>query len=74
MASMRAVIGRYKTDEEGIRRSFLLAQDVQAVLPEAVSADDDGILSLRYTETIPLLVAAINELKAEFDNYKLTHP
>jgi len=64
--SLRAVIGKFKTDSPGVRRAFLIAQDVQAVLPEAVDADSDadGTLGLRYTETIPLLVSAIKELKA----------
>ena len=61
--TLRAVIGKYKTDEEGTRRSFLIAQDVQAVLPEAVF-DEQGTLMLAYTETIPLLVAAIKEQQA----------
>jgi hypothetical protein len=66
VSTLRAVIGKYKTDEDGTRRSFLIAQDVQAVLPEAVSTADDeqGTLSLRYTEVIPLLVAAIQEQQA----------
>jgi hypothetical protein len=62
VASLRAVTGRYKTDAESMSRSFLIAQDVQKVLPEAVSTDADGTLSLRYTEVVPLLVAAIQEL------------
>ena len=74
MSTLRAVIGKYKNDEEGTRRSFLIAQDVQVVLPEAVTSitQEDGseILSLAYTETIPLLVAAIKELKAEVDSLK----
>jgi hypothetical protein len=73
---LRTVIGKYKTDEEGIRRPFLIAQDVQAVLPEAVTidSDEDATLGVAYTDIIPLLTAAIKELKAEFDEYKLTHP
>ena len=63
VSSLRAVIGKYKTDEEGVRRTFLIAQDVQAVLPEAVF-DEQGTLMLAYTETIPLLVAAIKEQQA----------
>lgn len=62
VASLRAVTGRYKTDAESMSRSFLIAQDVQKVLPEAVSTDADGTLSLRYAEVIPLMVAAIQEL------------
>jgi hypothetical protein len=60
VSTLRAVIGKYKTDEDGKRRAFLIAQDVQAVLPEAVF-DEQGMLMLAYTETIPLLVAAIQE-------------
>jgi trimeric autotransporter adhesin len=76
VSSLRAVIGKYKKDDEGTRRAFLIAQDVQAVLPEAVNKRDDeiGTLGLQYTDVIPLLVAAIQELKAEFDAYKLSHP
>lgn len=68
--SLRSVIGKYKTDEEGTRRSFLIAQDVQAVLPEAVDATNPDELGVNYTEVIPLLVAAIKELKAEIDLLK----
>ena len=70
VSTLRAVIGKYKTDEEGIRRSFLIAQDVQAVLPEAVDARDPDELGVQYTDVIPLLVAAIKELKAELDTAK----
>ena len=68
VSSLRAVIGKYKTDEEGTRRSFLIAQDVQSVLPEAVtsgtlsrSEDTTEYLGVAYTDVIPLLVAAIKE-------------
>jgi hypothetical protein len=74
VSQLRAVIGKYKTDEEKTRRSFLIAQDVQAVLPEAVSEDENGTLAIAYTEIIPLLVAAIKELKSDFDAYVASHP
>jgi hypothetical protein len=66
VCSLRAGTGRYLEDEEGVSRSFLIAQDVQAVLPEAVYEQEDEIktLGLRYTDTIPLLVAAIQEQQA----------
>jgi hypothetical protein len=64
VSTLRAVIGKYKTDEEGTRRSFLIAQDVQSVFPEAVDSADPDKLGVQYTEVIPLLVAAIKEQQA----------
>jgi hypothetical protein len=74
VATLRAVIGKYKTDEEGTRRSFLIAQDVQAVLPEAVSVanQETGHLGLSYSDITPLLVAAIQEMKAIIDTQAST--
>jgi hypothetical protein len=76
LATLRTVIGYFNNDTTQTRKPFLIAQDVQAVLPEAVNVQnpETGTLGMSYTDTIPLLVAAINELKAEFDAYKSTHP
>ena len=68
--SLRTVMGNYK-DSPDISHPFLIAQDVEKVLPEAVYADSDGYLSLRYTDVIPLLTAAIKELKAQNDALEL---
>jgi hypothetical protein len=65
--NLRSVVGKYKTDEEGKRRSFLIAQDVQAVFPEAIDAADPEKLGLAYSDVIPLLVASIKELNAKVD-------
>jgi len=65
VSSLRAVIGKFKTDEKNVRRSFLIAQDVQAVLPEAIDATNPDQLGVAYTDVIPLLVAAIKELSAK---------
>ena len=73
IATLRSVIGKYKKDAEGTRRSFLIAQDVQKVLPEAVT-ELDGVLGVNYTDVIPLLVAAINDMKQQFDAYVASHP
>jgi len=67
VSTLRTVIGRLKTDDETVRRPYLIAQDVQAVLPEAVSEAEDkegSVLGLAYTEVIPLIVAAIKEQQA----------
>ena len=65
IGQLRSVTGRFKTDEEGTSRSFLIAQDVLAVLPEAVDARNPEKLGVAYTDVIPLLVAAIKELSAK---------
>jgi hypothetical protein len=71
VSSLRSVIGRYLTDSEDKKRSFLIAQDVEKVLPEAVVTNEStGHMGLSYTEVIPLLVAAIKELKQEIDILK----
>ena len=71
VGSLRSVIGKFKTDDSSKRRSFLIAQDVQSVLPEAVDViGENNELGLRYTEVIPLLVAAIKELTAEVNALK----
>jgi hypothetical protein len=72
VSSLRTVFFAYKNDETQKRRVGFIAQDVQAVLPEAVHVEDDedGTLNLQYSDTIPLLVAAIKELKAELDATK----
>ena len=66
ICTLRTGTGRYLTDAESVSRSFLIAQDVQVVLPEAVdiSEDEQGTLTLRYTDLIPLLTAAIQEQQA----------
>jgi hypothetical protein len=40
----------------------VIAQDVEAVLPEAVTADETGYKSVKYYELIPLVIEALKEL------------
>jgi hypothetical protein len=70
--TLRTVIGSYKNDDTNTRRPFLIAQDVQKVLPEAVSISDQETetLGMSYTDTIPLLVAAIKEQQAIITDLK----
>jgi len=69
VCSLRAGTGSYLSDANNISRSFLIAQDVQKVLPQAIDIgeDADKTLMLRYTDLIPLLVASIKELKSTID-------
>jgi hypothetical protein len=74
VSTLRTVIGKYKDEEEGIRHPFLIAQDVEKVLPEAVcimhEGEDNECLGLSYTDTIPLLVAAIKEQQTIINDLK----
>ena len=48
----------------------LIAQDVEAILPEAVGETGEGIKTIDYTGVVALLVQSIKELKAEVDELK----
>ena len=58
-------------DEESIlfkKKHFgLIAQDLQKIYPDLVYENDNGYLSVNYTEIIPLLIQSIKELKEEVD-------
>ncbi|MFT4261674.1 MAG: tail fiber domain-containing protein, partial [Candidatus Woesearchaeota archaeon] len=64
----------WKNEDSGTkkyRHVGLIAQEVEKVLPEAVSTDKkDNLKSIRYTEIIPLLVQAIKEQQEQI-NYLL---
>jgi hypothetical protein len=48
----------------------VLAQEIEAVLPEAVTTRDDGYKAVRYEKIIPLLIEAIKELSLKLNNNK----
>ena len=48
----------------------LLAQQVEAVLPEVVTTREDGYMAVKYERIVPLLVEAIKELSAEVKELK----
>ena len=58
----------YTDKETQQRRTGLIAQDVLAVLPEAVHTTADGYYSLAYGNLVGLLVQAIKELNAKVDS------
>ena len=54
----------YKFNEPENRTGGVMAQDVEKVLPEAVS-EVYGIKMVHYTAVIALLISAVNELRAK---------
>jgi hypothetical protein len=74
----------YKDEAEGEQRTLgVIAQDVEVIAPEFVSnggwegatAEDGSPLKTIYSMDIMFaLMKSIQELKAEFDAYKATHP
>jgi hypothetical protein len=52
----------------------VIAQELQAVLPECVKQESTGVLSVNTDNLTWYLVNAVKELKAEFDAYKASHP
>jgi hypothetical protein len=59
-------------DRPSVRKenTGLIAQDVEKVLPEAVSRDDSGGLILSYDKMIGLVIQAVNELADQVDEIK----
>lgn len=70
LAKVSALTGyNFTRIDSGERHTGLIAQDVQAVLPEAVM-ESEGKLSVAYGNLVGLLVEAIKELKREIDGLK----
>ncbi len=68
----------YKWDTEnhpemefnGDEQIGFIAQDVEPIIPELVTTDDDGYKSVSYEKMTAVLVEAVKELKAENDALK----
>jgi hypothetical protein len=69
LKDLRTVIYKLKNDETNHRKIGLIAQDVEKVLPDVITKTyqkeyNREILGLNYTDLIPVLVKAIQELTA----------
>lgn len=63
----------YETQNQNLFKQFdvgVIAQEVQAVLPEAVHERDNGMLSVDYTKLIPLLIECIKSQQQEINELK----
>ena len=70
VSQLRAAEFTWKSDESNKPQVGLIAQDVQTVLPEAISENDKEFLGVSYTDVIPLLVASIKEQQTIINDLK----
>jgi len=65
----------YNTNSH-ITKGGFIAQEVLEVVPDFVTIPEDEteMMGVDYNSILALAVKAIQELKAEFDDYKATHP
>ena len=74
LAKLQALTGvTFVMTGSDTRQMGLIAQDVQAVAPEAV-VETDGVLRLAYGNLVGLLVEAIKDLATEVEQLKRTTP
>ena len=59
-------------DDYFVRKSDVgvVAQEIEAILPEACATRPDGTKAVRYEQLVPLLIEGIKELKAEIAELK----
>ena len=57
-------------DMGGKRDIGVIAQEIQKVLPEVVTEDNKGYLSVSYGNIVGVLIEAVKELKAEVEELK----
>ena len=58
------------SSEQNRRHYGLSAQELQKIYPDLVLVGQDGYLAVNYTELVPILIRAIQELKMELDELK----
>jgi len=61
-----------KDDPEKTKQIGVVAQELETVFPTIVEMDNKGIKNVKYSVFVPMLIKAIQELKAELDALKGT--
>ena len=60
----------YDWIESGGSEIGVIAQEVEAVIPDVVSTNDEGIKSVKYGNMVAVLIEAIKEQQAQIDELK----
>ena len=60
----------YNRIKDGVRDTGVIAQELEAVLPEAVHDNEDGMKSVSYGNVVGLLIEAIKEQQAQIEELK----
>ena len=82
---MQVKIRNYNLKSDPAHKQLgVIAQELEQVFPnmidESPDRDEEGndlgttTKSVKYSVFVPMLIKAIQELKAEFDAYKASHP
>jgi len=70
VSQIRGVTFTRKDFEDKSRKSGVIAQEVEKVLPEVVTTTEDGTKTVAYGNLVGLLIESIKELKAEVAELK----
>ena len=70
LSTLQTINFSYKDDKFKKQNLGLIAQEVQKIFPELIDKNGDGMLGVRYTELVPVLIKAVQELKAEIETLK----
>lgn len=57
-------------EKDGVAGLGVIAQEVEAVIPEVVMTHNDGMKSVAYGNIVGVLIEAIKELKLEVESLK----
>jgi trimeric autotransporter adhesin len=57
-------------DEKKTKQIGVIAQELEQIFPAMITTESDGLKSVKYSVFVPMLVKAIQELKAELDTVK----
>jgi len=67
LMAMNPVSYNWKADPDGQRSMGFIAQEMQEVMPEAVSTGDDDMMAMDYGRITPILVSALQDAHRKID-------